>query len=316
MAQTIVISSIGSASRDFSTVTLWEASLPASFITGDGRMEFGQMFADSIFSETPSLFSGITFDQVNYAVLENAPGESPEWRPSGGGISVVGSVSIKGIIFDGRDGSGDIVTWTVAPRLMHNCIFRNGTASGIKSGNQAFVHCLFHDNVTHGLTTLSGQGPPLVNCGFARNGSDGAVNTGSGIVRPRGCWSLGNGGASFTKINNSIDVAHCFVDDTVFTDESITQFNLNESQVVAALGFADFDGSNFQLKTDSILRKVGLPLAWGTTQGIAGMGSILPSDLLNRFIALRVGDSFDVGPYQGAAPDLATGGRLLVTGML
>lgn len=321
MAQAIVISSIGSASRDFATVTLWEASLPANFTTGDGRMEFGQMFADIVFTESLNVgFTGITMDRVNRAVLENAPGESPIWQPNAA-IGPTGAVNfekapiIQGITFDGSDVPGTATIYSIRQGQggqTNRCTFRNGPGIGANPNNTISQFCLYHDNADHGTVyTVASGGAPYICCGFVRNGKvtggDGAKATSTGKLRPLGSWSLGNIGKSFSGIENSILTGFCAVDDTVFTDESITQVGLLESQVIANLRFADFDGSNFQLKTDSTLRLIGVPTArFGP----------LPFDLLNRFVSTPLGDQYDMGPFQGPAPDLKTGGRLFVTGII
>jgi hypothetical protein len=71
---TTVTSSIGTSSRDYSTVTAWEAACPANLVTAD-QIWRGECYNDSEFDEQ-ALLSGITTDSTRYLELTAAAGQS------------------------------------------------------------------------------------------------------------------------------------------------------------------------------------------------------------------------------------------------
>jgi hypothetical protein len=71
-----VTHSIGSASRDFATIALWDASLPANFVT-DGNSQVGQLYNDSEFVITADIsLSGHTTDATHTMTITTAAGQS------------------------------------------------------------------------------------------------------------------------------------------------------------------------------------------------------------------------------------------------
>jgi hypothetical protein len=71
-----VVKTIGSSSRNFTTIALWLASLPANLVT-DGNIQEGDMFNDSQFTTTAvTTFSGHTTDSTHYIFLTTGAGQS------------------------------------------------------------------------------------------------------------------------------------------------------------------------------------------------------------------------------------------------
>lgn len=74
---TTVVKSIGSSSRDYSTLQSWEDACPSNLVTSDQIWQ-GECYNDSEFSSSSSLLtiSGQTVDSTRYVVLKCAAGQS------------------------------------------------------------------------------------------------------------------------------------------------------------------------------------------------------------------------------------------------
>lgn len=72
-----VIKTIGTSSRDYSTLQAWEDALPVDLV-GDGNAQVGECYADSEFTSTSNLLTiaGHTVDSTNFITLRCAAGQS------------------------------------------------------------------------------------------------------------------------------------------------------------------------------------------------------------------------------------------------
>ena len=71
---TTVVKSIGTASRDYSTLQAWEDAAPANLVTAD-QVWKGECYNDSTFTAGVTI-SGITTDATRYIWLTAAAGQS------------------------------------------------------------------------------------------------------------------------------------------------------------------------------------------------------------------------------------------------
>jgi len=74
---TTVTKSIGTNARDFSTITAWEAAIPADIrAVGTDEIHQGECFNDSVFTDADFIIDGTTTSGGNYIELTVATGES------------------------------------------------------------------------------------------------------------------------------------------------------------------------------------------------------------------------------------------------
>lgn len=153
----VVIKSIGTSGRDYSTLQAWEDALPANLVT-DGNSQVGQVFNDSEFSGVGIMLTiaGQTTDVTNNITLTTGTGQS--FRDNAGaktnpliydqskGVGITSSVSSRTIRIDSANvilsnlqikntGGGNPIDngFTTLAITVDNCIFQ-GTAQGVSLG--------------------------------------------------------------------------------------------------------------------------------------------------------------------------------------
>jgi hypothetical protein len=171
-AANLTVKSIGTASRDYSTVTAWEAACPAS-LTATDEIWWGQMYPDSDFQETASI-AGVTVDNLRFLKLSCAPanyhagveGAGVVWRPDPSAENILYITTaytwLDGLEFDGTGYFLDDVDCTLADPYK---VIEGGTGT-----QTSITNCLFHD------FQCFAAGDP----GHRKVGEDGA-NAGSGV---------------------------------------------------------------------------------------------------------------------------------------
>ena len=71
---TTVTETIGTDTRDFSTIIAWEAALPSNLVTAD-EIRIGECYKDSVFTDNDLVINGLTTDGTRYVQLIAAMGE-------------------------------------------------------------------------------------------------------------------------------------------------------------------------------------------------------------------------------------------------
>jgi len=89
---TLVIKSIGAAGRDYATVKLWSAAIPADItaITGTNEIWRGECYNDSVFSEAKLTIGGHVTSATEYIELTAAAGEEHDGT-AGTGVRIHGT---------------------------------------------------------------------------------------------------------------------------------------------------------------------------------------------------------------------------------
>lgn len=85
------ISTIGTASRDYSTIQLWEDATDTDLVTA-GDIEVGECYNDGDFKAS-NIISGATTDSSNYRILRAASGEGHDGTFSGAGVKAFDSLA-------------------------------------------------------------------------------------------------------------------------------------------------------------------------------------------------------------------------------
>ncbi len=89
-----VTKSIGTSSRDYSTITLWEADLDDTLIYSSGDDAVGECYNDSAFDETVEINGGLTVG-LNTFTLTAATGEQHDGT-EGTGVRIVNGATSSG----------------------------------------------------------------------------------------------------------------------------------------------------------------------------------------------------------------------------
>jgi hypothetical protein len=92
-----VTKSIGTSSRDYSTITLWEADLDDTLIYSSGDDAVGECYNDSAFDESVTIDGGLTVG-LNTFTLTAATGEQHDGT-EGTGVRIVNGATSSGITF-------------------------------------------------------------------------------------------------------------------------------------------------------------------------------------------------------------------------
>jgi hypothetical protein len=220
-----VTNSIGTASRDYSTIALWEAALPASAVTA-GNSYVGQCYNDSEFT-AGATFAGTTTDATHTITLTTGPGQS--FRDNAGaatnplrydqskGVGIAGNVSYA-TVFDGSD-----QYVTISNLQIKNLKAEQGThALWLTGANSTIDSCIFETvsgstaNATS-VVVLGGSNSLIQNCVAVPKTSSAVygirfVATGSAInctiARPTNFTAGGNGIAGQY---NAITVQNCVI---------------------------------------------------------------------------------------------------------
>jgi hypothetical protein len=338
-------STIGTAvGRDYTTVAAWEADVDPG--AGDGSVEVGTMYADSIFTEEGTVVSGQTVAEHTFMILRaneaqaynGIQGDGVVMKPANGStnVPIINWFSNYGIVY-GIEFDGEAPGYLGSTNGLMNVgsqgertsIVRCGAhgsrfgvatnGSGFRSFNTSsnYIYCIGYRN-GKGIES-QGSGTRIFCCGAYNN--DVGFN-GTFINNTCALW----GSWSFLSGTNSVERAHWLdptkggfnvVDDTRFSDNSSTQYGNVESANINDANFVDPANGNFQVSAPGILQGIGPmkpPMTFRRSPGmdISDMmsGIFYNTDLLGRGIVIRPGDRFDVGPDQlSHAPDLTPPGK-------
>ena len=313
---TRTVESIGATGRDFATVALWEAALPADLTTGDGEMRVGEMFADANITEIGTLIAGQTTSENTPIILRAASGESPIWRPTSGSATVCLQTNTSDVYIDGIEFAGDGGATITAALFLGNqlslrghilrCIFRDSPSIGLgfNAGSSfSALYILAYDNSSHGIRNNGNAAVFVSNCGVFSNGGDGFSARRVLEMALRNSWSLDNTGKDVFQVKDDAFTGWNFISDTSFTDESIVNMkNNSESQASGSMGFANLGGRDFRLNVGSVLRAKGTTFAVHETTIAVGVASHERWLDLDRLPLLNVksSDLVDVGPFQSS----------------
>src|SRR6266704_1201735 len=146
-----VTNSIGSAGRNYSTIALWLAALPANLVT-DGNSYTGQCYNDSEFVETNTI-SGHTTDATHVITLTTAPGQSFHDNSDVQGNKLVydhtNGVGIKGTTVSRPLLISDNNVFLSNLQILQSSTYYNSVA--ITSGSCVIDYCLLQSNGSHGV---------------------------------------------------------------------------------------------------------------------------------------------------------------------
>jgi hypothetical protein len=177
-AANLTIKSIGTASRDYSTMVAWEAACPASLVATD-EIWWGQLYPDSVFQEAPFNIQTITVDERRFLKLSCAPAHYHAGVPGTGVVvkpmqnaeficwNLVNYTWFDGIEFSGEGIYLDDVDCTLADPF--KCI--DGTSQ------KNITNCIFHDFQVFDTDTPGFRKVDEAGCGTSGNGVEGVFGT-------------------------------------------------------------------------------------------------------------------------------------------
>ena len=288
-----VTKSIGTATRDYSTLQAWEDALPANLVT-DGNAQVGECYNDTEFSASV-VFSGSTTDATNYIELTAAAGESFQdhadvqtnalrYNQSNGvGLTETGNttcfsvqeanVTIKRLQSKNTNSYASGSPWhTTTTSLgvsgMEDMICETANSTQILFAKEGtFRNCLFLINrSTTGKGHFNSYAGSSVyeNCTFARPSNFTAGDTAwqignTGTTTFKNCASFGwttltAGTGTFAGNNNCSDLAIGFGSSNQASKTYANQFEEEDQSV----------GSDFRLKAGSDMIDTGATLTLAT----------------------------------------------------
>lgn len=157
-----VTKTIGTSSRDYSTITAWEADLDNGAIYSAGDTAIGEMYADSVFSESPFLNAGLT---INLALIRlKAASTDLHDGTAGTGVIIDGEIDLRfnsESYFDSFEITGShsgIINILNAFSTIQRCIIHTLIPGFPLSGIQARNNCCIHDNIIYNIYS-NGSGP-------------------------------------------------------------------------------------------------------------------------------------------------------------
>lgn len=157
-----VTKSIGTASRDYSTMTLWEADLDNGAIYASGDAAVGECYDDSVFDEAVTMNGGGTIG-LTTVTLTVAVGQRHDGT-SGTGARMVGSTS-KSLTFGAVTSPQHNVSWLEWDINLKTAAFGITLANTDARLSNAIVCRLRRNNsaVTSGVA-VSGRPSVIMNC--------------------------------------------------------------------------------------------------------------------------------------------------------
>ena len=171
---TTITKTIGTSSRDYSTISLWEADLDNTDVYFYEDRAIGECYNDSTFTETFSLNSGSTIGL--FSVNLTAPKSERHDGTAGSGVTITqpGSyqkisvtadvpVSFEYLIFDQAGTFGATMTINSASYLFHmsRCIIHSGKNWMVRNFSTAIIdNSIFYDSGDSG-----GQGASIFSSG-------------------------------------------------------------------------------------------------------------------------------------------------------
>jgi hypothetical protein len=279
--------SIGTSSRDYSTITLWEAACPADITAGGSNENWiGEAYNDSNFNEVV-LFAGTTTDSTHIVKLTTAAGQS--FRDNG-------SVRTTALTYVGT-GAG--VTWdasfayTTMIDLSENNILiekfqlkttpTGGGAFGIvnRSANTVIQNCIMYDMIMQPPATKT------INCLLIRTNS-GTLIPNSGQITVEYCTFINTSGSGTLSITAyaTITVENCaffgFTDGFTLSTVGFLAGGHNCTDLGSAPGSSNqvsktFSNQfvsttvDFRAKTGADLENNGTPATSYATDDISGL---------------------------------------------
>jgi hypothetical protein len=220
-----VTNSIGSGGgRDYSTIALWLAALPANLVT-DGNSYTGQCYNDSEFLVTAQiLIGGHTTDSSHFITLTTGPGQSfrdnANVQTNALNYNQANGVAIRSTTgyLDPLLKVNDQFTVVSNFQMSYGAGSTNTVVYQVNATSVLTQNCIIveNSNLPMPIMSLGGIGPSckLFNCALITNTTSNGANTGSGI-------NLGNQGLH--------QIENC----TVF---SVQQAGGTSCVVVTALG--------------------------------------------------------------------------------
>lgn len=312
---------IGSdGARDFSTLAAYLAALPNPFVN---EVRNGVLRADSDFDEKDILVRPANRPADNNDLMVHGiPGETPTFKPASGSATRIlfleQDMSLTGITVDGVNltggsqrgievnGAQDPVVGCVARNLVNG--YRN-----IGAGPSFWLYCLAENcsgvgiGGDNALNNSQAMGCGAVLCGVGYQGRN-ATNK----LITNACWAL----------NNTTDIGTDTKDHKFLYISDASQADIDDvfiNQIPADLGFVNFAGGDYRLKTDSLLIAKGRPI-WNRRHDLNNLSLDYLQwgiqDAFGRGIAFDYGTRMNIGPFQPASIALKTGGRLIVLGIL
>jgi hypothetical protein len=302
-----ITSSIGTSSRNYSTLQAWEDALPVSAVAA-GNDYVGEVYKDSEFVVgVPLLIAGTTTDATHGITLRAAAGQSfrdnPNVRTNALRYSAANGVAIRGtsgynsaieiqvpnVTLDGlqiaHQNNGRTVYGQVnAPAnvTIKNCICEapGSFASAMRlDGNNSTVQNIVLVNTGTGTTLqFFGAGAKLIGCTVVKTGTAGTTGVqGTSTTEIRNTVA-----ANFTTCFTGLTAANC--SNNASTDATAPGANSKTAQALASLFEAP--GTDYRTKAGSALIDAGT--AAGLAVDISGT-------------ARPQGSAYDIGAWEVAA---------------
>ena len=216
----MTISSIGTSSRTYSTITAWEAASPANLVTSTDTWE-GELYNDSEFIGTFNI-AGITADATYNVQLRCASGESFKDHADAATNALTYNVS-KGVGIRNTTANTTALTVSVGYTTIdglqinndvniYSCIFANNTSGGITVSD-----CILKNSDDAGggyyvLTTTAGVVNTYINLLLEQHNSYRAVYSGGAAHKYVNCTMVAandDGAMGFQAISNSPVLENC-----------------------------------------------------------------------------------------------------------
>ena len=320
-----VTKTIGTASRDYSTITLWEADLDNVGVYSSGDDAVGEMYNDSAFDETVVIDSGTT-SAIATRTLRPATGEGHDGT-AGSGVRIVLTADAASRVIDLHenkpnrldqieiDGNGNWwssavgvdtdLSQVITRMLVHGASGSTNNVTGLSAGGCIYANCIVYDleqtaGNAKGATGISQAGNTAATCRVRNctvwniqnnNGTGTAIGFHMPAASTKSCINCVGGGSTGTTSGTIRDWNN--TNYTVATSENNASSDSSANgtgavtNVVGADAFVSVTGGSedFHLKSGSVLIDAGQDL--GTSEVYA-----VDIDGRNRDTE---GDTWDVG---------------------
>ncbi len=305
------VSSIGTASRDYSTLQAWESAVQGDLVTA-GNIEKGEAYDDSDFTATITI-DGSTTDASNYLWLTAAAGEEHDGTDANG-VVISGASTyfisvqdpytlVENFILKGGTSRHQFC------KNASNCTFRNLISKDCDDNcfycysgatSTEYFNCISINTTKRGLYSTGGASVDWYNClVYNTTSNPGYFVAASSTGNPTNCISMNNATADFSNsgtMNQSYNISS---DGTASGTGSLTNRTATASASPGAGDWVIFtnitSGSeDFHLQdntTDNDAQDAGTDDPGGYTLDI---------DLVER------GTGWDIGPDQIVAAGGAT----------
>ena len=171
-----ITKSIGTSSRDYSTITAWEADLDNTGIYTSGDDAVGECYNDSAFSGAVTVDGGSTVG-LGSVTLSVANTERHDGSAGSGSVT-------SGLIFFSNNARVYTVEWLEIKDTTGGISQSQNTTSKVLVARNNIVHNIYHNNSTHvaGIGTIVGGGDAYNNIIYdIENGTGGAARKASGF---------------------------------------------------------------------------------------------------------------------------------------